>query len=134
MEEHRPRTGWTFGGDIVPGMRIGNFVLGLRVGELIPEDSEATIAEYAIRHEVLVGLEAGRLVDLSTGSHRFATAEGFKPGGAFADVVAAWGEPPERRDVEGGGLFDFKAAWPGRGVDVAVKDGRILYIGVFPPV
>lgn len=132
MEEHRPRTGWQDGGEIVPGERIGNFLLGRRCSELIPAGG-ATIAEYSMRFDVRIELEKDVLVDLSTHSSKFATAEGIRAGSEFADAVAAWGEPAERRALEGGQMFDFKAAWPERGVDCVVKDGKILHLGVFLP-
>ena len=119
---------------IVPGQRIGSFILGASPDAVLPTErgSETGIAEHAMRMQVRVQLEAGRLVDVSTGNARFATDEGFRPGGDYAPVEAAWGPPPHRHDLEGGVMFDFKAAWPARGVDALVKDGKILHMGVFP--
>lgn len=132
MHEHRPNLAWSEGGAIVPGTSIGNFVLGRTAAELLGPDAKASLAEYSIRCNVRIQLEKGRIVDLSTSSGRFETAEGFKVGSPFADMVAAWGEPPEVASVEGEGRFEFKAAWPDRGVDVAVHEGNIVHIGVFP--
>jgi hypothetical protein len=133
MHEHRPALAWKEEGLIVPGEAIGNFRLGCEPHELIPADREGTIADYSLRFNVRVELEKNVLVDLSTGSERYQTAEGIRVGTPFADVVAALGEPPERRELDGEGMFDFKAAYPERGIDFLVYLDKVLHIGVFAP-
>jgi hypothetical protein len=117
---------------IVPGERIGGFILGKQPSEFLPDDSEATIADWSGRESVGVEIsEEHGLVDATTGNVRFHTAEGFKVGSALDDLIAAWGEPDDRNALDNMEYFDFKAAWTRRGVDVAVKDGKVIYIGVF---
>lgn len=124
-------TAWKEAGDIVPGASIGSFRLGVYGHELLPENSESSIGEYSIRFNVRVGLEAGRIVELSTSSDRYATTEGIKVGTPFAEVEKAYGPAPERREAEG--LFDFIATWPERGIDFAVRGDSVIHIGVFRP-
>ncbi|MBM3462971.1 MAG: hypothetical protein FJX76_12790 [Armatimonadetes bacterium] len=129
MQEHRPELEWKFGGDIVAGERIGNFVLGRRAADLV---KNANIAEYAMRYEVRVELEGDLLVEASTSSPRFATPEGFKVGGDFSEVENAYGPPPERMALEGSEIF--KAAYPDRGIDFLVQDGKVAHVGVFQEI
>ena len=91
------------------------------------------MAEVSQKYDIQVELDGARIAELATGSPQYETPDGFKIGTPFDDVVAAWGAPPQQRELEGGGLFDFKAAWPARGIDCAVKGGKLVYIGVFPP-
>jgi hypothetical protein len=114
----------------VAGERIGGFVLGKAIAELLP--ASAGLAEVAQKYDIQVELDGPRIAELATGSPRYHTADDVKVGSAYDQVEAAWGPPAERNDLEGGGLFDFKASWPARGIDCAVKDGKLIYIGVFP--
>lgn len=119
---------------IVPGERIGGFLLGKQPAEFLPSESEGSLADWTGRAAVAVEIDPRRgVVDATTGDGRYRTAEGFKVGTDFSDIVQAWGEPTERRDVQGEGYFDFKATYASRGVDFAVKDGAVLYVGVFLP-
>jgi len=131
MREHRPAGAWRDGGDIVPGERMGNFVLGKYGHELLPEGSPASLGEYALRYNVRVELEAGRVTELSTSSERFETAEGLKVGVDFADVEAKWGAADDRLEVQGEGMLDFIARYSRRGADFAVRGGKVVHLGVF---
>jgi hypothetical protein len=110
---------------IVPGERIAGFVLGERVKD--------AVADMAAHFDIRVQVHKDVIVDLSTGAGKYATAEGFKVGGSFSDVEAAWGEAPDKNTLEGEGMFDFKASWPDRGIDFAVLAGKIVHVGVFRP-
>lgn len=123
----------TFGDDlIVPGQRIGGFILGRTAAEILPEGSSATIADWSSRYNVGVELSPQtRLTDLSTGHGKYHTEEGFKVGTEWNTVTGTWGEPSEIYPVEGDGMFDFRATYGDRGIDFAVNEGRVLYIGVF---
>jgi hypothetical protein len=121
--------------EIVAGERIGTFVLEKSVEELLPPGHSAKgLAELAMRHQVRIQLERNRLTEVSTSSPRFMTCEGFKVGGEFSAVVAAWGEPEDTHALDDRTLFDCKASYLTRGIDFVVKGDGILHIGVFPPM
>lgn len=119
---------------IVPGERIGGFVLGKQPTDMLPEGSSASLADWSGRHNVGVEIDEDEgLVDATTGDPRFRTREGFGVGTDWPSIVAAWGEPAQRRALEGGEYFDFKVRYPTRGIDFAIKSDKVLYVGVNPP-
>lgn len=119
---------------IVPGERVGGFILRKQPAEFLPQGSSATVADWSGRYNVGIELsETHGVLDISTANPRFHTTEGFKVGGDWNAVVTAWGKPDDVNAMEGTQFFDYKASYRKRGIDFAIKDDKILYIGVFPP-
>ena len=123
-----------WGDDVaVPGQRMGGFILRKQPSDFLPADSQATLSDWSGRCGVSVETDGVRgLVDVTTGETRFTTEEGFGVGTAVSDIVAAWGPPDQEQALEGEGYFDLTMSWTRRGAGVAVKDGRVLFLSVFP--
>ena len=119
---------------VVPGIRLGGFMLLQQPAAFLPADSEATLSDWSGRCSVAVELDETRgLVDVTTGDARYRTTEGFQVGAEVSVVIAAWGPPDREQPLVGEGYFDAALAWSQRGVGVAVKDEKVLFMSVFPP-
>ena len=125
----------TWGDDlVVPGERIGGFLLGQRPVDFLPTDSNATLSDWSISTGVAVELDSeGRLVDATTGEANYHTEEGFTAGTEVTAIIDVWGAPDETRELGADGYFEAMVAWRARGAGLAVKEGRVLYLSVFPP-